>query len=324
MGGAGRSDPMSARTLPHSIRAHSGRSHSEWTGPPGLSPLGIRVRIEDFVAPLWQHELRELFRGFAGALFVALPLLYTQEMWERSREIAPVVLIIILAVTLVVNMGYSAYSGYKVSRSRAALLWDSVTAVGLGALASLVTLLLTARITTGIPLDIAVCLVALMSVPTSFGAALAINQLGKRDKSGSGDETPSSSLSEDWQKVTATVLGATLFSFNVMPTIEPKLMLVELNSWHALAILAFSLLLSYGIEYTSRFHNEDTDEEKGVLHEPWLTTVVSYLVALAMSAMLLWMFGYIDTSTPPEMWVPWIVVVGYAATLGGTAGRLVL
>ena len=290
-----------------------------------MSPARAKVRIEDFIAPLWQHELRELFRGFAGALFVALPLLYTQEMWERSREIAPSVLVIILLVALVINMGYSAYSGYKVSRTRVALLWDSLTAVGLGALASVVTLVLTARIRSEIPFEIAVCLVALMSVPTSFGASLAINQLGKRDRSGNeSDETPASSLSEDWQKITATVLGATLFSFNVMPTIEPKLMLMEVTPWHTLGILAFSLLLSYGIEFTSRFHKKDTNEAEGVLREAWLTTVVAYLLALAMSALLLWMFGYINTSTPPELWVPWIVVVGYAATLGGTAGRLVL
>ena len=321
MQGAGRSARMSVRTLPHSARPHS-----EWTGPRGRSRARDEVCIEDFVAPLWQHELRELFRGFAGALFVALPLLYTQEMWERSREIAPSVLIIILLVALVINMGYIAYSGYKVSRTRTALLWDSITAVGLGAVASLVTLVITARIRDEVPFEIAVCLVALMSVPTSFGAALAINQLGKRDKSSSksDDSSPSDSLSEDWQKITSTILGATLFSFNVMPTVEPKVMLMELSSWHALGILVFSLLLSYGIEFTSRFHSEDTDESQGVLREAWLVTVVAYLVALLMSAMLLWMFGYINTGTPPEMWVPWLVVVGYAATLGGTAGRLVL
>ena len=304
----------------------SATARREWLGMPGRSAAGLEVCIEDFTAPLWQHELRELFRGFAGALFVALPLLYTQEMWERAREIAPFVLIVIIALAYLLNVGYTAYSGFKVARSRSALLWDAAVAMGIGAVASLITLLITARITFDTPLSVSVSLVTLMMVPTGFGAALAINQLGKRESTGGKErESPAvAHLNEDMQKITATLLGATLFSFNVMPTIEPKLMLVELGTWHALAVLAFSLLLSYGIEYTSRFHKEDTNEDCGVLAPAWLTTVVAYLAALGMSAILLWMFGYINLGTPPEMWVPWIIVVGYAATLGGTAGRLIL
>ncbi|MEM7728729.1 MAG: DUF2391 family protein, partial [Pseudomonadota bacterium] len=61
-----------------------------------VSPLTRRVEIEERTAPLYQHELRELLRGFAGALFVALPLLYTMEMWERARNIEEPALIVIL------------------------------------------------------------------------------------------------------------------------------------------------------------------------------------------------------------------------------------
>ncbi|MEM7728379.1 MAG: DUF2391 family protein, partial [Pseudomonadota bacterium] len=192
-------------------------------------------------------------------------------------------------------------------------------------LGSYITLCITARITLDTPLTVQVCLLALMVVPTSFGAALAINQLGKRGGGGSGDEEAIAVklLGEDGEKVTATALGGTLFAFNIVPTIEPKEMLAEIGPQHGLAILAFSLLLSYGIEYTARFHQKKNNS-KGVLAGKLLSTGFCYLVSLTVAALLLWAFGYLNFNTPLEMSVLWIIIVGYATTLGGTAGRLVL
>ncbi|MGB6229399.1 MAG: DUF2391 family protein [Litorimonas sp.] len=289
------------------------------------SPLRLRVEIEDQAAPLYKHELRELLRGFAGALFVALPLLYTQEMWERARNIEEPALIVIMVAAFAINMGYISYSGFKSGRARTHIFWDALTSMGLGLLASLVTLYITARIVPDTPLTVIVCLLALMVVPTSFGASLAINQLGKRGSGGSGDEESVATrlLGEDGEKITATTLGGILFAFNIVPTIEPKVMLAEIGPHHGLAILAFSILLSYGIEFTARFHQKK-DNSQGVLAEKWLSTLFCYLVSLVVAALLLWAFGYLNLGTPLEMSILWIIIVGYATTLGGTAGRLVL
>ena len=282
------------------------------------------ARIEDHVAPLAVHEARELLRGFAGALFVALPLLYTMEMWERARNIEPGVLLAILGGAFLLIMGYNSYSGFKTGRARVHLRWDSVTSLGLGLLASLITLLITARITLDTPLIVTMSLLALMAVPTGFGAALAINQLGKRGTAIDGtDSVAVKNLNEDMEKVTATTLGGTLFAFNIVPTIEPKVMLAEIGPKEGLAILAFSLLISYGIEHTARFQAQ-TDQATGVLAEPWLSTLFCYLVSLLVAAILLWAFGYLNFGTPPHMALLWVIIVGYATTLGGTAGRLIL
>lgn len=290
-----------------------------------VSPLGLPVEIEDRTDALYKHELRELLRGFAGALFVALPLLYTQEMWERARNIEEPVLIVIVLAAFVINMGYISYSGFKSGRDRTHIAWDALVSMGLGLVASLITLYITARILSDTPLTIIICLLALMVVPTSFGASLAINQLGKRGSGGSGDEESVATklLGEDGEKITATALGGTLFAFNIVPTIEPKVMLAEIGPKHGLAILAFSIALSYGIEFTARFHQKK-DNSKGVLAEKWLSTLFCYLVSLVAAALLLWAFGYLSLDTPMEMAILWIIIVGYATTLGGTAGRLVL
>ena len=294
-------------------------------GPMQVSPLHLCVDVEDYRTQLWKHEMREYLRGFAGALFVALALLYTQEMWERAREIGPATMLAILAIAYVLNMGYISYSGFKVSRARTYVLWDAAIAMGLGMLASVITLVITARIDLGTPPEVILKLVALLTVPTSFGAALAVNQLGKREYNDRTEDDPAEFFfNEDLKKVTGTVLGGSLFAFNIMPTIEPKVMLLEVEPTHTLAILVFSLIISYGIEFMARFHNEKDNQRQGVLAERWLTTLFCYLVSLATSAVLLWMFGYLNPNTPPEMALPWVVIVGYAATLGGTAGRLIL
>ena len=294
-------------------------------GPFSVSPFHLCVDVEDFRTELWKHELREYLRGFAGALFVALALLYTQEMWERAREIAPLTLLAILGLAFVLNMGFVSYSGFKVSRARTYVMWDALLAMGIGLLASAITMYLTARITLDTPPEVTVKLLALMTVPTGFGAALAINQLGQRQyQDRSGEDPAEYFFGPDLKKVTGTILGGALFAFNIMPTIEPKVMLLEVGPWHALAILLFSLLISYGIEFMARFHDEREDQRRGVLSPKWLTTLFCYLVSLATSALLLWMFGYLHTGTPLPMALPWVIMVGYAATLGGTAGRLVL
>ena len=291
---------------------------------PLASPINLQVVIEDHKSALFKHELRELLRGFAGALFVALPLLYTQEMWERARNIDEVVLLAILVTAYFICVGYCSYSGFKSGRARVHIWWDALVAMGLGLVASFITLCITARITADTPLTVQVCLLALMTVPTGFGAALAINQLGQRGEAIDATEAVAvAALPEDLEKVTATILGGILFAFNIVPTIEPKVMIMELGPPHALAILAFSLALSYGIEFTARFQNESVTE-KGVLAEAWLSTIFCYLVSLTCAAALLWAFGYLSTGTPPHMAIQWIIVVGYATTLGGTAGRLIL
>jgi|GEM_PF-1067013 len=298
---------------------------TELVGSFKMSPVGLPVEIEDYMSSLGLHEAREMLRGFAGALFVALPLLYTQEMWERARSIPAATLIAILVLAYALNVGFTSYSGYKVARSRSYLLWDAMVSLGLGVLASLITLVITARITMDTPLEVIMNLLALMAVPTSFGASLAINQLGQREYNDRKATSPAAAhLSEDGLKITATILGGTLFAFNIMPTIEPKVMLVELTPIHALAIVIFSLAISYSIEFMARFHDSARNGDEGALRERWVTTLFCYLVSLVSSAVLLWMFGYFGLNTPPEMWVQWVIIVGYAATLGGTAGRLVL
>lgn len=271
---------------------------------------------------LYMVELRDIARGFCGALFLALPLLYTEEMWERARVMPNWDLALFVAFAYLGNVGFALFNGFKSDLKRKAAWFDALTSMGIGLVASSVSLLLIGRYTFGTPTDLVVKLLLLETIPSSFGASLAINQLGARGQKGDGP-TMERAYSADFTKIIGTILGALMFSFNIAPTIEPKIITYTISWWHTLAIILFSLFVSYLMVFFAGFITQD-DEEGGVLQSRWVETIVAYLVSLIISGLLLWAFGYLTWNTSLNIAIPWLATMGYATTLGGSAGRLVL
>lgn len=285
-----------------------------------ISPLHTVVESDGERRPLWIIEIHDLARGFAGALFLALPLLFTLEMWQRARVIPIWDLVLIMLLAYFANVGFSLFNGFKPDLQRKAAWFDAVTSLGIGLVASAVTLILINQVNGDVPVPTSVKLILLEAVPASFGASLAVNQLGSRG-SKSGKELQDA-FSPDFKKVLGTLLGALMFSFNIAPTVETQIIGNGLTWWHTLGIVAFSLAVSALLVFYAGF--VERDNTSGVLRPRWLETLVAYLVSLAVSAFLLWTFGYIDTDTPLALVVPWVVTMGYGTTIAGAAGRLIL
>lgn len=285
-----------------------------------LSPLDTIVESEQQTKPLWRIELQDLARGFAGALFLALPLLFTLEMWQRARLIPAWDLALIIVLAYFANVGFVTFNGFKPKLARRAAWFDALTAMGIGLVASAVTLALINQLNTGVPGDTMIKLVLLEMVPASFGASLAINQLGSR--SSESDNEYEDDFNPDIKKIIGTTLGAIMFSFNIAPTIETQIIGNSLSWWHIIGLVLFSLTVSSLLVFFAGF--VERDNRRGVLSPKWLETLFAYVVSLIVSALLLWMFGYIDFGTPVQLVVPWIVTMGYATTVAGAAGRLIL
>lgn len=288
--------------------------------PFGMSPLDTVVTEEDQTAQLWHMELRDLARGFSGALFVALPLLYTLEMWEIARSVSPLVLGGGLAAAYLANVGYAAFGSFKPEVGRQQPWLDGAVSLAFGFVASLVTLALIGRYTLTTPVAGIIDLAAFEAIPTSFGASIATKQLGTRYDS--NPERVSDHFHPDVRKLLATVLGGLLFSYNIAPTVEPRLIATEASWWHVVALVLFSLAVSAVMTGFAGF--VEREGHGGVLGGVWLETLVSYLVALVVSAALLWFFGYVGAGTPLSLLVKWVAILGYVTALGGSAGRLVL
>lgn len=286
-----------------------------------MSPLSTRVRDEDGMRTLWLEELRDLSRGFCGALFVALPLHYTEEMWLHARRMPWWSFPMTLLVAYFINVAYQAFEGFKSLPHPQSIWFDAMTSLGIGALASAATMLLAGRYTPDMPFELACRLILMETTIASFGASLAINQLGARGGSREGTQ-PGNKLHPDLRKVLATALGAVLFAYNIAPTIEPSLISVTIGPWHLLALMLFALVVSALMTYFADF--VERTPGTGILDHIGIETVVAYAISLAVSALLLWYFGYLGTHVSAADALSRIIVLGYATTLGGAAGRLII
>jgi uncharacterized membrane protein len=119
------------------------------------------------------------------------------------------------------------------------------------------------------------------------------------------------------------VCGAVLFAANVAPTEEIVMIAVEISAWRLLGLAALSLGLGALILYYSEFAGSSRHVRFDAHHDVLVGSVVTYAVALSASALILGFFGRFDGQALATC-VAQTVVLGVAATLGASAGRLLL
>ncbi|MEP7316694.1 MAG: DUF2391 family protein [Sphingomicrobium sp.] len=286
-----------------------------------ITPLTALIGKGDDYCEAWRLDTRDVARGLAGALFVSLPLLFTMEMWQIARTMPTGVLVALLLLSLVINRMFLLFAGFRhknwVSGSD---WWDVLVALGIGAFASAITLFVTGVVDVASNPGLAVRTIALETVATSMGAVVAINQLGSGD---SGKQSDVLKRSTDLTVILGSVLGGFLFTFNVAPTQETKFMATGLAWWQVCATSLLSLAISFVVVQIAQFEERDLSERR-VIDSPLLETAISYCIALLLSALLTWLFGYGDLADAIGVWLPQVVVLAYATSLGGAAGRLVL
>lgn len=120
------------------------------------------------------------------------------------------------------------------------------------------------------------------------------------------------------------VAGALFLAFNVAPTEEMILIAFKMTPWHAIGLAVFSMLLLHAFVYAVDFKGEE-DIPPGT---PWWSivlrfTVVGYAIALLISGYILWTFGRYEGHAP-SMYLMQAIVLGFPASLGAAAARLIL
>jgi putative integral membrane protein (TIGR02587 family) len=273
-------------------------------------------------------ELREanrrfavgMARAFAGAVFFSLPLLMTMEMWSLGVAMSRWKLALLIAVMLPVLVGLDHYSGFEETSTWREDVLDALAAYAVGFAASLVILLVFNVVTAGQPLGEIMGKVALQAVPAGFGAVLAASQLGgggsreERRKEGAGYAG----------ELFFMLAGAMFFAFNMAPTEEMILISYTMTPWHAIALALLSLGVMYGFVYRVEFRG-GRSVPAGVSRWGLFLrfSVVGYAIALGVSAYVLWTFGRYGGESFAQG-VMSAIVLGFPATLGAAAARLIL
>ena len=260
--------------------------------------------------PSTRELLVGLARAFGGAIIFSLPLLMTMEMWWLGFYMDRLRLALFMIVVVPLLVGLSRFGGFKPTVTWADDVADAFVAYGVALVASAVVLSLFHVLEPGMPLGEVVGKVALQAVPGAFGAMLARSQLG-----GSGEEESGAYGSE----VFLMAAGAVFLALNVAPTEEMVLIAYKMTPWHALATLVVSLALMHAFVYASEFEGGHSRPEG----TPWWSeflrlTVVGYVIALLVSAYVLWTFGRFEGDTL-GMYVMMTVVLGFPSSIGAAA-----
>jgi len=269
------------------------------------------------------QSLQQYARGIAGGLIFSLPLLYTMEMWWAGLSLSPLRLLCGLIATFILLLGYNSYAGIRHDTNFWEVAVDSVEELGIGLVLSAAVLALLGRISAESSFEEVVGKIVVETLAVAIGVSVGTTQLGTQEKNEEGSGSDESGAPEFGSQVVIAACGATLFATNVAPTEEITMLAVEMAWPNLLLMVVASLGLAVMILFFSDFRSS---RQIAPAENSWSIvrgTIVTYSVALAMSAAILWFFGRFDNASTSEI-IAHIVVLGFAASLGSSAGRLLL
>lgn len=278
-------------------------------------------------------SLQEYARGVAGGLLFSLPLLYTMEVWWAGFTSHPARLILYVLVTFALLIGYNYYAGLRHDANWAEVVIDSVEELGLGLVISTTILLLLGRISLDMNLSEVVGKITIEAMTVAIGVSVGNSQLGGAgDPSDTGEGNNSggqtgaaknkNSVHFGGQMVLA-LCGAVLFAANLAPTEEILMIAAEISSWKLLGIALVSISLGALILFRMDFMGAQKFAPAKGMTAVLIGSVITYAVALTVAALVLWFFGRFDGQALITC-LAQTVVLGLAATLGASAGRLLL
>lgn len=290
------------------------------------------MKIEQSKKCLWSKELNEIIRGACGGFLFGIPLLYTMEVWWIGSLAQPPMVLVAIIITFFVVYLLNRTEGFrkypKSNRPYEAVI-DTVEAMAIGIICATFMLILLRELTFDNFLKESIGKIVYESVPFTLGVALS-NQFLAGDKKGNSGEQNKQTNNQDELHATlgdigGTLIGATVIAFNIAPTDEIPMLAAAVSANWLLAVIATSLLLTYGIVFEAGFANQQKRfRQRGIFQQPLGETIMAYLVSLIAGMFMLWFFQKLTFSDPWTMWLDHALLLGLPASIGGAAGRLTI
>ena len=293
-------------------------------------------------APLpgsWRAHFNDIVRSFAGAFLFGIPFIYTMEMWWIATYLHAWKLITFFAIALGINiiLGHLVYLDEDTPWHVAG--GEAIFNLAIGIVGSAVILALLGRFSAGDPSVELIGKVILEAIPTSIGAGVTHRIERRRTRASRGQkqqprsgQQPVSRRGEreprSWQMVrtqlAVTAAGGLFLSLPLASTAEIQFVAAGTTSWHILALIFFSLLVTYMIIYRNSLMPDPASGRDKTGLDPLTDTLMNYSVALLISALTLYLFDRIEFGNPLLHVTTQIVVLGLPATVGGAVGRRLL
>lgn len=279
---------------------------------PSGRPAAAKVPPTDY-----GHLVRGLSRAFGGAIVFALPVFMTMEMWELGVQMERLRLVLLLVVNVPLLVFLSHYSGFENTFDWPDDLRDAAIAYGVGIVAA--AILLTTFGVLGYDRSFGGVMgtIAVQAVPASLGALLARSTFGGHFRRRKRGETY-------FGELCLMAAGALFLSFSVAPTEEIRLISYKMTAWHACALVVLSVGLMHAFVFASAFRGGSELAPE----TPWWSavvrfTLVGYVIALAISAYVLWTFGAFSGHSFMDGLMA-VLVLAFPAAIGAAAARLIL
>ncbi len=268
-------------------------------------------------------SLREFLRGAGGGLLFGTPLLFTMEMWWHGFLMPWWKILLLLAVTAAFVWIYTRVGGFRRGEATIDQAIDVTISFGIGVVVATAMLFVLGQISPGDPGREIAGKIALETIPVAMGVSVARVQLGARRHRDEHEEPG------PLGQALVAAGGAMLFAFNVAPTEEPMLLGIENEWWRILLLLVLMVPVAAILVFFADFQGghgtrRAAGEGRSPLSTPLGESVVSVVAALTVSAALLWFFGRIGIDTGVKDAVHQVVTLGFVATLGSSAARLLV
>ncbi|HEU5087721.1 MAG TPA: DUF2391 family protein, partial [Roseiflexaceae bacterium] len=245
--------------------------------------------VDETYRPI-RASLGEYGRGIAGGLIFSMPLLYTMELWETGHRMEPERLVAAMIATFVVLLGYNRYAGLREDASLAEVVIDSFEELGLGVVLSAVMLWMMGLIGNDQPLDMQIERLVVEALVTAIGVSVGTAQLNADEEdSGVDEDDDEPSLGSN---ITLAVCGSLLLATSIAPTDEVPIIA---TSSSALKLIGM-LLLGCFLAGTVLLYSLQRDERQGRIRplDVAMATAMTVVIALAVSATMLWFFNRFD------------------------------
>ena len=265
-------------------------------------------------------SLREYGRGLAGGFFFSLPLIYTMEMWWAGFNAGAARLLIFLGATFALLLGYNYYAGIRHDADWTDVMVDSVEELGLGLVTAAGLLFLLGRITPDMSIQEVLGKIVIEAGVVAIGFSVGSAQLGP------DGEDRAARHPEDAGVVGHLVValcGAVLISANVAPTEEIVILASEAGPYRLLGIMLLSLLVAQLILFYGGFESAARVARADSRRHAFAIAIVTFAIGVVASAVMLWFFGRFE-HVGFEMIVAQTIVLSFPATLGASAGRVLL
>lgn len=272
-----------------------------------------------------QISLKEYARGITGGLLFSFPLLYTMEVWWAGFIAPPASLLILIAFTFLLLLGYNRFAGLRPDASWREVIVDAIEELGIGLILSFAVLLMLNRVNPGnMSIDEIMGKVVIEAMAVAIGVSIGTAQLGINKKGGKEEKTNDKVTQHSkWSIVPLAMCGSLIVGGNVAPTEEVLMIAVESAPLHILIMCLISIFISIVIVFFSDFKGGPVNKGGNLMYHLIFDTSICYVSALAVSAFALWFFGRFENMS---FWscFSMVIVLGVLSSLGASAGRLLI